>query len=181
MLSLLSLAESEHLLQPSEASVWERAALVWCLHHRHWFGPLLQVRCLKYSNQSMFVCPSLEFDRLSGSHGINLCICKSILSPDRLWLTVCLYVPTQKENHVPKHCECHRADDRWEGGHCLYCQQPCQEGNRHVCISCKQETTQLFKKCCPVYFKNIFVYLKFRNEQIIVYIPYFTVCICTDK
>lgn len=49
----LSLAESEHLLQPPEAPVWARAALVWCLHHRHWPGPLFQVGSHKYCTQTV--------------------------------------------------------------------------------------------------------------------------------
>lgn len=58
----LSLAEPEHLLQPSEASVRERAALVRRLHHRHRSGALLQVRCPNCSNRSMFVRASVESD-----------------------------------------------------------------------------------------------------------------------
>lgn len=63
-----------------------------------------------------------------------------------------LFVLTQKKNHVPKHCERHRANDRWKGSHLLRLQQPHQEGNRHVCNWFKQTVIQLRRKLCPVCF-----------------------------
>lgn len=50
-----STSEPEYLLQPSEASVWDRTALVWRLHHRHWSGSVLQVGCVKIWQLSCFI------------------------------------------------------------------------------------------------------------------------------
>lgn len=111
------LAGAEHLLQPPEAPVWACAALVWCLHHRHRFGPLLQVGPLK--------CRPHIAGQLMGD-------CLYFWPPPRL------FGSAQEENHVPKHSQRHRADDRREGGHRLRLQQPHQEGNCHVCNSLLQ-------------------------------------------
>lgn len=146
--SSLSLTGIEHLLQPPEAPVWACAALVWCLHHRHWFGPLLQVGSLKYctrtastlllksaADQCASVHPCPSFGWLSTFYAINLL--------SSVGLTDCplshLFVLAQKENHVPKHCKCHRANGRWEGCHRLHLQQRHQEGNRHVCNVLQQK------------------------------------------
>lgn len=150
--SSLSVTGTEHFLQPPEAAVWARAAFVWRVHHRHWSGPLLQVGSWKYCTctASMLHC-SIGHEVMPGGkfscsrwvlaffwlplHILRIrFVCLLLRSVD---LIDCppshLFVFTQKENNVPKHCKCHGANGGREGGHCFHLQQPHQEGNCHVC------------------------------------------------
>lgn len=132
-----STSEPEYLLQPSEASVWDRTALVWRLHHRHWSGSVLQVGCVKIWQLSCFIYSqrynesfhledrSCFFFFYVITFFCNFCLLHWLICP----ALICL----QKENHVPKHCERNRANDRRKGGHRLRLQQSSQERNRHVC------------------------------------------------
>lgn len=119
--------------------------------------------------------------RLSEIHFWISSMCLSPPCPPFWWLSLCqfvctllgpvagltgclthltLFFLTQKKNHVPEHCECHRANDRWEGGHFLCVQQRHQEGNRHVRDLLQQDIMRLLSQLCPVYFKMYFCGLK---------------------
>lgn len=162
--SLLSPPGIEHLLQPSEAPVWACAALVRCLHHCHWFGPLLQVGSLKHFWFSSMCLPHhpppVSSFLLTQFASISMHIAWSSCWSDRLSHPSHPFFLTQKKNHVPEHCECHRANDRWEGGYFLCVQQPHQEGNRHVRDLLQQDIKRLLSQLCPVYFKMYFCGLK---------------------